>query len=398
MFVDGKVLTSGGRDRVDPGPLGVRTYAPEECLDGYTLFSPAFGHTEYLIDMRGLVVHTWPCTHSQLAELLPNGHLMVDNYGSWLEELAADGSRLWQWEGDYHHDFYCRPNGNVVMLTSEIVPVRAGFYPPGQEPKDMRTDFVTEVDRSGAVVWQFSFLDHVEELSALAGLPIPVSYGVRQADGSLVERGIGDWAHLNTVEVLPHTPLGERDRRFREGNILFSMRALDIIGIIDPDQDAIVWAYGLGVLDGQHQPTMLPDGHILVLDNGTYRGYSAAREIDPATGDIVWEYVDEKTFFSPFRAGVQRLANGNTLICESDPGRIFEVTPDKQIVWEFVSPYIALGPGGQGRHIYRATRYTPEQVQPLFAEKEERPVGIFTWDGQRVTSFQEMLSYYQHEF
>jgi len=58
--------------------------------------------------------------------------------------------------------------------------------------------------------------------------------------------------------------------------------------------------------------------------------------MSPATGEVEWQYVDEATFWSPFRAGVQRLPNGNTLICESAGKRVFEVTPGKQVVWEYV--------------------------------------------------------------
>jgi len=78
MFVDGMILTAPPRDRLSPGPLGVRKYVPHKCFRGYTLFSTAFGSTEYLIDMNGMVVHTWPVTHSQYAEILPNGNLLVD--------------------------------------------------------------------------------------------------------------------------------------------------------------------------------------------------------------------------------------------------------------------------------------------------------------------------------
>jgi len=42
-------------------------------------------------------------------------------------------------------------------------------------------------------------------------------------------------------------------------------------------------------LDGQHQPTMLPNGHIMVYDNGTRRGYSRVIELDPLSAEIVWE-------------------------------------------------------------------------------------------------------------
>jgi len=35
----------------------------------------------------------------------------------------------------------------------------------------------------------------------------------------------------------------------------------------------------------------------------------------------------------------QRLPNGNTLITESTQGRIFEVTPENEIVWEYYNPH-----------------------------------------------------------
>ena len=59
---------------------------------------------------------------------------------------------------------------------------------------------------------------------------------------------------------------------------------------------------------------------------------------------MVREYRSGSAEGLPFRAaqgGVQRLANGNTLITESMGGRAFEVTRDGKIVWEFVSPHRA---------------------------------------------------------
>jgi len=51
MFVDGVILSGPLRDRLSPGPLGVRKYVPHKCFRGYTLFSTAFGSTEY-VDIR----------------------------------------------------------------------------------------------------------------------------------------------------------------------------------------------------------------------------------------------------------------------------------------------------------------------------------------------------------
>ncbi|MCY4108801.1 MAG: aryl sulfotransferase, partial [Chloroflexi bacterium] len=144
-----------------------------------------------------------------------------------------------------------------------------------------------------------------------------------------------------------------------------SHRSIDIIAIVDSDTREIIWAWGLGVLDGQHQPQMLPNGNILLFDNGTLRGYSRVLEFDPREPDVfLWEYSDPEGFFSPFRAGQQRLPNGNTLICEADCGRIFEVTMEGDVVWDYYSPFF----GDQFVNVYRATRYSPELVEPLLDE------------------------------
>jgi len=401
MYEDGRLVTAGEKARLHPGPLGVRKYVPEKCHNGFTLFSPAWDDTEYLIDMRGLLVHRWKVTHSNVAELLPNGNLFTHNCGSWLEELTPDSETLWRWEGDdhlvapNHHDFYRMDQDSIWSLAAKHEPAIEGVYPEGCEPDHMRTDLLLRVNRDKEIVWEFSLGDHVERLCELAGLPMPIPYARKNEAGEFEPEGPSDWAHANTIEILPETPLGRKDERFRAGNVLFSLRRLDIIGIVDPDKDAIVWCYGPGVLDGQHQPTMLHNGNILVFDNGTYRGYSIAREINPATGRIVWQYENGEDFFSPFRAGVQRLENGNTLICECDAGRLFEVTPEKEIVWDFRSPFVGQGPQHLGKRIHRATRYSPDYVEPLLRARKDRVVSEVDGAGRRIETFLELIRHYQ---
>jgi len=401
MYIDGKLVTAGEKARLYSGLLGVRKYIPKHTDFGYTLFSPAWGNTEYLIDMRGLVVHTWQVTHSNVAEILPNGNLFTHNCGSWLEELNPNSKTVWRWEGKdeltapNHHDFYWVSEDDIISLAAKNEPVIDGLYMRGVEPDYMRTDLVLRINRQKEIVWEFSFSDHVEELCELSGYPMPIPY-MRQVDKNEFQPyGPSDWAHANTIEVLPSTPLGEKDERFKAGNILFSLRHLDIIGIIDPDKNAIVWCYGPGILDGQHQPTMLSNGNILVFDNGTYRGYSIIREIEPASGDIVWEYENGEYFFSPFRSGNQRLANGNTLICECDAGHLFEVTPDKEIVWDFYSPFVGQGPHHLGKRIHRATRYSPADVELVLQAREDRIVAEVDRDGQRIRTYAELIKLYQ---
>ena len=61
----------------------------------------------------------------------------------------------------------------------------------------------------------------------------------------------------------------------------------------------------------------------------------------------------------PQHRSMQRLPNGNTLICEGPSGRVFEVTADKELVWEFVNPFFNYYPllRGHSNITFRAYRY-----------------------------------------
>ena len=90
-------------------------------------------------------------------------------------------------------------------------------------------------------------------------------------------------------------------------------------------------------------------------------------ELDPLTGKTVPVYQADppEGFYSPSRGSNQRLPNGNTFVAESDSGRLFEATPDGEVVWEFLTP--DLKPDGGRQALYRAMRYLPEEVAHLLA-------------------------------
>src|SRR5207248_8547758 len=99
-----------------------------------------------------------------------------------------------------------------------------------------------------------------------------------------------DYYHANTLRLLPDTPLGRQDPRFRKGNWLICLRQVSLVAIIDQDTRKVVWGWGPGVLDHPHSPVMMPDGQIVVFDNGMNRGYSRLVKMNPATGNITWTY------------------------------------------------------------------------------------------------------------
>ena len=119
----------------------------------------------------------------------------------------------------------------------------------------------------------------------------------------------------------------------------------------------------------QHDATLLPNGNILFFANGIHREvnpYSRVIELDPESGEKRWEYIGSPiwTFFSPNISGVQRFPNGNTLICEGINGRVFEVTAQGEIVWEYICPFFAPYEGrGLGNNLFRAYRYAADSPE-----------------------------------
>jgi Arylsulfotransferase (ASST) len=125
-------------------------------------------------------------------------------------------------------------------------------------------------------------------------------------------------------------------------------------------------------LFSQHNAHWIPRGlpgagHLLLFNNGPERpdgNYSSVDELvlpaDPqgryarqpgrpyGPDQPVWSYTAPKKtdFYSSFISGAHRLSNGNTFICSGANGTIFEVTPDKAIVWKYVNPVKADTPIG----------------------------------------------------
>jgi len=111
------------------------------------------------------------------------------------------------------------------------------------------------------------------------------------------------------------------------------------------------------------------DGTYSLNDQGTY-----------APTEPFWSYRagDPSSFHSAFISGARRLKNGNTLICEGDDGRYFEVSPEGKIVWEYQEPFsgefAVTGPGNInfGHATFRVTRIPPDA--PALQGRELKPL------------------------
>ncbi|NDV19849.1 hypothetical protein GO013_10495 [Pseudodesulfovibrio sp. JC047] len=380
------------------GPTGVLKYTKGKAFEGYTLFSPMVGcKTTYLIDMEGNIVHTWDCDYRPglYAELLPNGNLLrggrvdqqkqleaklgkklgkddpkkyvsVGGASGLVQEIDWDGNVVWEYKlaepnkEIQHHTFHRMPNGNTLILAWEYM-TREEAIKKGRDPKTIPTqpvecdgaehdgfwnDFVREVDPAGKTVWEWHVADHMgkgpKKLDFNFTLPQPV--------GGLYPNY--DWSHFNTVDYIPETDtivLNSRnlsefyfvnhktgELEYRWGNpSAYDVKAKKPNWYDNGDQQVF----------GQHCATPLDNGNILLFDNGSEAPevrHSRAVEVNPKTNKVVWEFATNhsSSFNSHRQGGVQRLPNGNTLICSTHGGHVMEVTKDKKIVWEFVNPIV----------------------------------------------------------
>lgn len=358
-------------------PTGLIHYAPQHSYRGYTLITGSGGHHAQLVDMEGRVCHRWHSDEGiSYAYLLPNGNLLMrpnrpsagaaatsgqqpatgagggaTAVGAVLE-LDWDGHLVWSYRDPMlHHDYERLPNGNTLVLLFEEVPselaqqVKGGFT-TDDGPGEMLGDVVKEVTPNGEIVHQWRAWEHLDiEQDAICPL-----------------EGRGEWTHQNALNVTS------------DGDLLVSFRQTSTVGIVDRVSGAFKWKWGPGEISHQHHPTHLENGNVLLFDNGPHRrgvSYSRIVEVDPATSEIAWEYRGEPpiSFFSYHISGAERLPNGNTLITEGAPGRIFEVTPNGEIVWEYMNPFAGTGAGGPGRtppgqptSVFRAHRYGPDHL------------------------------------
>jgi hypothetical protein len=189
--------------------------------------------------------------------------------------------------------------------------------------------------------------DYLVELSAdgeeLQRISVLESLENGGADGLLARmKREKELFHTNSIEVLDGR-IAERVSAFAAGNLLISLRHLDVIAVIDPGQRRLVWSL-TGAFVAQHDPKVLANGNLLLFDNRGKGEISTVCELDPETHAILWEYsgTPAEPFYSKTCGTAYRLVNGNTLINESDGGRAFELAPpgsDEAIVWEFYNPH-----------------------------------------------------------
>ena len=323
----------------------------------YTFFSSASGPKAWLIDLKGNVVHEWTIDWHKIwadpgerrpeastlhtvvsrAFLQPNGDVfalftgeggLLGDFG--LVKVDKDSKVIWKYNQFAHHDVSIMPNGNILTFIEEFrwnpYPAAPGLRPPFIEP------YLVMLGPDGKEIKRLSIFD----LFARS----PQKKLLWQLDKEMnPQPPNGDIFHPNTITRVT-AAAAARNPILVEGEYLLSFRNFNMLAQVDLDADRITWA-SYGPWRGQHSPRFIDDGSLVMFDNmgnlSDTPGLSRVLNVDPVSGKILWEYdgTDKDPVFSSYNSGVDPLPNGNVLATEASAGRMFEVTRDKELVWDY---------------------------------------------------------------
>jgi hypothetical protein len=415
-------------------PTGTTIYDPARAWNGYTVLSPLQTQAVIVIDMNGNVVKRWDGYNNSAggpARIFPNGGVMSASGArpprqESLELIQRDfeGNVVWRfdrseqiqlndgktiWSARQHHDWqredfpagYYSPEAKPSITGSNtLILAHANHIRPSVADVPLEDDRLIEVSPKGDIIWDWVAGDHIEnfELSADERKAIKAAAGFNKGRGSF------DWLHINSATYVgPNKWFDAGDKRFAPNHVIISSRQASFLAIVARD-GSIAWQLGpdftkspelraIRQIVGQHHAHLIPKGlpgagNLLVFDNGGSSGYgytspmavngiggharagSRVLEINPVTLELVWSYSAAR-FFSTNISGAQRLANGNTLVTDGANGRLFEVTKEGAIVWEYINPIFA---GAQSsNNVYRAYRL-PYDWMPQIQRPKEAPV------------------------
>jgi len=408
-------------------------YHTDDVSDGYTLFSPEYNTSVYLINNCGEKINEW--TFSELpgvtCYLLTNGNLLRAGKDS-LEIRDWNNNIIWSYAMTknglrQHHDIEPLPNGNILCLLGDRYSKKAIIAEGRDSNKvlpNFKLDKIVELQPIGtnnaSVVWEWKFFDHlIQDFDSTKP-----NFGIVANHPELIDLNFkngnnNDYTHANAI-----------DYNATLNQIIISTRNMGEIYIIDHSTNTlqaaghsggnsnqggdILWRWGNpqvyrqgGAADQklflQHDPKWVElnyadAGKISVFNNdaGGTMTHSSVHLITPVVNNGVYSKINNK--FAPVdfewswngsilgnivhqrsKSGVQSLPNGNFYICESTLGQVSEITKTENLLWTYKNPsgfslFNQFDSISDDNSLFRAEKYPMDF--PGFLGKDLTPKGI----------------------
>ena len=309
-----------------------------------------------LINMSGVVLHSWQVSFNKAfpeadhikekitdwdvephgAILCSNGDVIFNFEYKGLVKIDQDSNIIWQLPLLTHHSVYQDQDGNLWVPGKEVSRKQNKKFPLLRPP--IAEEYIYQISSNGKLIKKISILDIIYNSNEQAMLSA-------DSKDSPYKDSI-DLMHLNDIELLPQS-IADQFPMFETGDIMISLRNVNLIAIIDPRTERIKWQQ-IGPFVRAHDPDFLPNGQISIFNNnrdntsdGSIMGGSKIIGIRPGTKEIYQYFTEteESKFFTNILGDHQHLASGNILIVESEGGRIIEVNAEGKVVWSYINRY-----------------------------------------------------------
>ena len=362
---------------------------------------PSFrpGNSVYLLEDGSLVKCKRPST-------VVNDPIWAGGGGATVEIRSWDNELLWSFTlndstARLHHDIEPLPNGNILMIAWEVKTreeaIEAGRDTNLLDDDELWPDYVLEVDPTlDSIVWEWHVWDHlVQDFDSTKS-----NYGVvadhpELLDINFAADGAANWMHTNSIDynaeldqIVLSTPF--LNEIYIIDHSTTTAQAADHVGGFGGIGGDFMYRLGnpaaYGVPDSvagqqlffQHHPHWIEDfldgsdpqfGKMAIYNNQVGADYSAAHVFTPPWDMYTWSYTmnngvwgpsvfeqdilhpDTTAMYSTGLSSVQKLPNGNWLLCSGRQGYSFELSPDNEIVWEYVTPLRGGNPVDQGAEL-----------------------------------------------
>jgi len=345
------------------------------------------GNTVYLLEDGSIIKTKRPAK-------ITGNPIWSGGGGGTVEKRDWNNNLLWTFTlndsfNRLHHDIEPMPNGNILMIswekkTSEEATSK-GRNPAYLANKEIWPDKIIEIQPVGTdqfkVVWEWHLWDHViqnfDSTKPNYGNPadFPGKVDLNYANLNSAK----NWAFCNAISY-----------NYGVDQIVVSSPSFNEIWVIDHSTttaEAAKSIGGFGKMGGDliyrwgnpaaynsgtsaDQKLYFPHdihwmsknwgekdyGKLMVFNNRAGSNYSTVNIFVPTFDTYFWQYKksdqkflpetfswsykrpDSTAMYSSGLSSVQRLDNGNTLICSAQRGYSFEITPSNEIVWEYVTP------------------------------------------------------------
>ena len=264
------------------------------------------------------------------------------------EVVASYVSEIPGW--NLHHDVIELPSGNILALAREIQQVDVAFLGGNV---NLQGDTLIEWNPAGEVVWTWSSFDHLD---------------TQRFPGNLSQTPKGppnniyyDWTHGNGIWYDAGDDAILLSLRHQNWILKVDHQTGDVLWTLGDEGDFSLAGAGAEWFYSQHMPSLLPDGTVLLYDNGNERPgmaqYSRAVRFDvdaeSMTATQLWSY--QTPAYTPFLGGAERLESGHILVSaggqrdDTVPASMIEVDPDdaNAVIWQVDYP---------ASYFYRARR------------------------------------------